>query len=380
MHEKNKFTFDDDDDFSEIKPDEQNEPPELSLSDDNFPGPSLDSQKKSQGLDLNDNDDFPETDLNAAFLDGEHAVEESVQDEAELKMNSDGNSRTRMLLMVLLLVVGAVAYYFMGMGGTKPPAPTIPAPAQANIKSIALPPLPAEPVARVAADKQPEAVINPPTIPATASEDKVTEAKPQEEPVEQSSTKVADARQTAEAGSAQQNVAATVSAVPQPADSAKPDESALQTAGGNFALDAGSYLLESNRDALVMKIRKLGYEPLITPVDATLNMTRLRLGTYSSNDVQEALDLARSIEPGAYSAPAGDRHVIYAGTFLEANSVKKLSQRFLEQGVKVYAEPVQVVKTLSQVRFGSFATKDEADTAAREAGETGLQAAIVKSR
>ncbi|MBE0575699.1 MAG: SPOR domain-containing protein [Desulfuromonadales bacterium] len=380
MHEKNKFTFDGDDDFPVINPDDQNEPPESALSDDDFPGTSLDSQNKSQGLDLNDNDDFPETDLNAVFVDGEHTVEESVQDEAELKINSDGNPRTRMLLMVLLLVVGAGAYYFIGLGGTKPPAPTIPAAAQTNIKTVALPPPPAEPVARISADKQPGAVINPPTIPATGSEDKVVEAKPQEEPVEQSSTKVADARQTAEAGSTQQNVAATVSAVSQPADSANPDGPVLQTAGGNFALDAGSYLLEANRDALVMKIRKLGYEPLITPVDVTLNMTRLRLGTYSSIDVQEALDLARSIEPGAYSAPAGDRFVIYAGTFLEANSVKKLSQRFLEQGVKVYPEPVQVVKTLSRVRFGSFATKDEADTAAREAGETGLKAAIVKSR
>lgn len=380
MHEKNKFTFDDDDVFPEHNPDDQSDPPESALSDDDFSESGLDKHNESQGLDLNDSEDFPEADLSAAFSDAEHTVEESVQDEAELGNISDSNSRTRKLLMILLLVAGAGAYYFMGPGGTKPPAPTTPVPAQANIKSVALPPPPAEPVARIAPDKQPEAVINPSTVPAAASEDKVAETKPQEGPVEQSLTKVAAAMQISEAGSAQQNAAAAASAAPQPADSAKPDGSALQTAGGNFALDAGSYLMESNRDVLVMKIKKLGYEPLITPVDATLNMTRLRLGTYSSNDVQEALDLARSIEPGAYSAPAGDGYVVYAGTFLEANSVKKLSQRFLEQGIEVYPEPVQVVKTLSRVRFGSFATKDEADTAAREAGETGLKAAIVKSR
>ena len=233
MHEKNKFTFDDDDVFPEHNPDDQSDPPESALSDDDFSESGLDKHNESQGLDLNDSEDFPEADLSAAFSDAEHTVEESVQDEAELGNISDSNSRTRKLLMILLLVAGAGAYYFMGPGGTKPPAPTTPVPAQANIKSVALPPPPAEPVARIAPDKQPEAVINPSTVPAAASEDKVAETKPQEGPVEQSLTKVAASMQTSEAGSAQQNAVTAASAAPQPADSAKPDGSALQPAPGH---------------------------------------------------------------------------------------------------------------------------------------------------
>jgi cell division septation protein DedD len=153
-----------------------------------------------------------------------------------------------------------------------------------------------------------------------------------------------------------------------------------QVAGGAFTLDAGSYLFESNRDALVAKINNLGYKSLVTPVDAKLDMTRLRLGTYRKEDVRKALDFARSIEPGAYSAPAGDGFVIYAGTFLKKRTVDNLTKRFLDEGVKVYPEPVQVVRTLSRIRFGSFATREDAMVAVNAAGKAGVKAVVVKAK
>jgi hypothetical protein len=157
-----------------------------------------------------------------------------------------------------------------------------------------------------------------------------------------------------------------------------PAISPKQVEKGVYALDAGSYLLESNRDLLVKKIKKLGYEALVTPIDATLDMTRLRLGTFSKEEVQDALAFARTIEPGSYSAPAGDGYVIYAGTFLKSGNVAKLSQRFLEEGITVHPEPVQVVRTLSRIRFGSFATQEEAAVAAREVADAGVKAVVVK--
>ncbi|NIQ09890.1 MAG: SPOR domain-containing protein, partial [Gammaproteobacteria bacterium] len=80
-------------------------------------------------------------------------------------------------------------------------------------------------------------------------------------------------------------------------------------------------MFETNRNALIEKIKKLGYEPLVTPVDATLDMTRLRIGTFSKDEVKEALAFARTIESGSYSAPAGDQYVIYAGTFLSKGNI-----------------------------------------------------------
>lgn len=314
--------------------------------------------------------------------------------------------------MVLLLVIaaGAGAYYFMGLEGSTPSVPTVQVPAQKTTKSVALPSQPAEapakvePVAapvtvavplppstppveavKVAPVEKPVVVTPTPAAPVATSAEKVPAEKPAmvpaKQPAAQVSVPVPQAKPTpAPAPAAPQKAAVSVPSAPMSAESTKVAVAPKQVVGGAFALDAGSYLLESNRESLVTKIKELGYEPLVTPVDATLNMTRLRLGTFGKDEVQEALDFARSIEPGAYSAPAGDGYVVYAGTFLKSSNIDRLSRRFLEEGIKAHPEPVQVVRTLSRIRFGSFATKEEAAAAAQEVERAGLKTAVVKSK
>lgn len=414
MSDKDQFTFDDDDDdgFPETSLDNQDEPQELNLGDeDDFPGTNPDNHDESPGLDLGDNDDFPETDLNAAFSEGEYVAEESLQKEPE-RMQSAGNSRTRILLMLLLLVIvgGAGAYYFLSLGDTAPSPPALPV-VQTSTQSVDLPPQPGKasatqvktgpaampasvtvtppppPAEPAAPAEQPDAAVSSPAAQAATSEEKALAEKPKKEAAEQPEQVVvpvtgsssADTKPASEPALAQEKAAVTAQSTSRSAESTTSVEPSLQVVDAAFALDAGSYLLESNRDSLVTKIRKLGYEPLITPVDATLDMTRLRLGTFDQEKVQETLDFARSIEPESYSLPAGDRYVIYAGTFLRSSNIDKLSQRFLEEGIKVYPEPVQVVRTLSRVRFGGFASKEEASVAARAAADAGVKATIVKS-
>jgi cell division protein FtsN len=381
---------------------------------------------------FDDNDDFPEADLSSAFSDGEFEADTpapGVQEEPEPverqqsrdtdKSSGSGSSRTRILLVVLLLVVagGAGAYYFMDLGGTAPVVPTVPVPAQKAQKSVALPPQPAQvPPAKVQPAAKPVSVAvppPPPTQPATrpvaeepslpAPEQQVAVSKPEpapvakpaETPAQEASTKpavqmaapapkpqqaiqpVAQAKPEATVMPAQQTAEAMVAPTPKPMPTPEQTAAPKQVAGGGFALDAGSYLFESNRDSLITRIKKLGYKPLVTPVDAKLDMTRLRLGTYRKEEVQKALEFARSIEPGAYTAPAGDGYVIYAGTFLRQGTVDKLTKRFLAEGVKVYPEPVQVVRTLSRIRFGSFATRADATAAVNAAGKAGVKAVVV---
>lgn len=381
---------------------------------------------------FDDNDDLPEADLSSAFSDGEFEADNpapGVQEEPEPverqqsrdtdKSSGSGSSRTRILLVVLLLVVAGVAgaYYFMDLGGTAPVVPTVPVPAQKAQKSVALPPQSAQvPPAKVQPAAKPVSVAvppPPPTQPATrpvaeepsqpAPEQQVavskTEpapvAKPVETPAQEASAKpavqmaapapkpqqavqpVAQAKPEATVKPAQQTAEAMVAPTPKPMPTTEQTAAPKQVAGGGFALDAGSYLFESNRDSLITRIKKLGYKPLVTPVDAKLDMTRLRLGTYRKEEVQKALEFARSIEPGAYAAPAGNGYVIYAGTFLKQGTVDKLTKRFLAEGVKVYPEPVQVVRTLSRIRFGSFATRADATAAVNAAGKAGVKAVVV---
>jgi hypothetical protein len=60
--------------------------------------------------------------------------------------------------------------------------------------------------------------------------------------------------------------------------------------------------------------------------------------------------------------------------------VDKLTKRFMAEGVKVHPEPVQVVRTLSRIRFGSFATREEAMAAANAVGKAGVKAVVVKAK
>lgn len=397
MSDKDQFTFDDGDDFPET---------DLSAADDgdDFPEPDLSS--------VDDGEDFPEGDLSSAFSDGEiqaeHPVSETPEEAAPAKIGkkakpakTDGGSRTRVLLIILLLVVagGAGAYYFMGLGETTPSVPTAPVPAQQAKTTVALPPQPAKPAPAAAQpvaepakpvtvavppppppEKKVEEPVPPPTkaAPDTVMTDAAKAAQPVATPATAPAAKTETPQPVAKTEPASQAVA--MPAKPAPPAASPEAAPPAQVADGAFALDAGSYLFESNRDALIAKIKKLGYEPLVTPVDATLDMTRLRLGTFNKDEVQEALNFARSIEPGSYSAPAGDNYVIYAGTFLSKGNIDKLTKRFEQEGVKVYPEPVQVVRTLSRIRFGSFANKADAEAAAGLAGGKGVKAVVVKAQ
>ncbi len=368
MPDKDQFTFDDDD----------------------FPANRPDDRDASSGAGLSD-DDFPETDFSAIFPEGEHPAEEPGDDEPVARVTGGGQSRTRILLLILFLVgVGAAgAYYFMDLGGTTSVS-TVVLPAQPGSKSVALPPQPAE---APAVDPQIEPSVKNVTVAAPPPPPQPADVTQSQEPSgvlpsgpavsEPSPSETAKLPGPAPAADLSPKDAVPQAELPTAAEADPAVESARsiqQVEGGAFTLDAGSYLLESNRKALVEKIKQLGYEPLITPLDATLNMTRLRLGTFSKDEVHEALAFARKIEPGSYSTPAGEGYVIYAGTFLKRDNVNKLSQRFSEEGVKVYPEPVQVVRTLSRVRFGRFATREDAMAASREVGAAGLKADVVKAK
>lgn len=389
MPDNDKFVFTDDDEALETSHVDRDDSQDVDPDDaDDLQRNSLDDAEEPEDFVLSDDDDFPETELDT-FPDDEEVDGVPVQDVSDLKVAGGSNSRVRSLLIILLLVAlgGAGAYYFMDLGSTTPSVSNVPAPAQTSKKAVALPPQPAEtPASRTTAGAVTKPVsvpVPPPAEPAsTAAPVKQVAVAPVTQPVEQAAASVSPAATEMASGTLpDRQKVVSPSPTESSASGATPAvESPQKMAGSHFALDAGSYLFESNRDSLVAKIKKLGYEPMVSPVETTLDMTRLRLGTYSKDDVQEALDFARSIEPGSYSTPAGDRYVIYAGTFLKSKNIDKLSQRFLAAGIKVHPEPVQVVRTLSRILFGSFASKEEASAAAEEVAGAGLQVTVVKSR
>ena len=369
--------------------------------------PELDTAKDDQGSFIGDEDLFGDN-LNAGFPENEEEIDDPVDFAPETQEKS-GGSRNRTLLMVLLLVivVAGGAYYFMGLGSSTPSVPTVKMPVETPAKAVSVPPPPAQAPAKKAAPEKEKPVsvaVPPPPAPAVAT----TEAKPaaaaaKAAPVEKPKQEPGKPAPTSAAVPAPVPAPAPLKTAPavteeapnappakavetktvevdKPVAAAKPDVTPVQVADGAYALDAGSYLLESNRKTLVAKIEKLGYQPLVTPVDATIDMTRLRLGTHSKEDVQASLAFAREVEPGSYSVPAGDGYVIYAGTFLKTKNLEKIKKRFLAEGFQVKSEPVQVVRTLSRVRFGSFASKEDAAEAASAVAKAGVKATVVKAK
>src|SRR6185369_3832125 len=119
-----------------------------------------------------------------------------------------------------------------------------------------------------------------------------------------------------------------------------------QVSGGEFVLESMTCLLVSDCNAIKAKIRRLGYEPTLTPVEATLRLQRLRLGPFTGKKLKQALALARAIEPGSYSVPVGGSYVIHAGAYLMKEYLDRQVSRFAAKGIKVHLEPVKVIKTL----------------------------------
>ncbi|MDH3999306.1 MAG: hypothetical protein OET90_10765, partial [Desulfuromonadales bacterium] len=335
------------------------------------------------------------------------------KERAPKKERSAGGSKSKVLLLVLLLVVAGGGYFFMDdlsglIGGDDPPKT---APPQKAKKSVNLPPKPtkAKPAkaktapktkssevikqtAKPATDKPKDKVtvaVPPPTSakaatdkPEDKSKDKVTVAIPP--PAAPKSAKTAKPKATAPK-SVDDTSKEMTAAKPKPASVAeKSTQPAVKPlpvmASGPYQLDAGSYLLESSRKAIIKNIRRLGYEPQITPVEATLTMTRLRLGSFPENEAAEALAFARTIEPASFSVREGNRHVIYAGTYLLDSSVDNLRKRFLAEGIKAQKIPVEVTRTLSRIRFGGFNSENEAEEQASKAVAAGMSVKVVKSR
>ncbi len=345
---KDQFAFNDDEDFSP----------------DSLGGRGTPSAEEAYP-------DLSQNDFQAYFPGDDRSVAGPEETVSVITGKDRGGPSTRLLLWILaLVVVGAAgAYFFMDLGES-PGVPAVQAPPMTASQSVPLPAQAAPPETETGGKN---AAATDPPPPALAEGGGQPAGGPTNQPGKQTLSQTQPTAESAESVAPAPPVVASADA--NRAETQKPEAVAVA-----YMLDAGSYLLEANRKALVAKIRQLGYEPIVTPLDATLNMTRVRLGTFSREEVQEALSLARSIEPSSYSTPAGDGYVIYAGTFLKRDNVDKLSQRFAKEGIKVHAEPVQVVRTLSRIRFGQFATREDALAKASELDAAGVQAQVVRAK
>jgi cell division septation protein DedD len=342
---------------------------------------------------FDDDDTFPDTDLSGAFSEGEQAAPE--EPEYPMTIKKSGGSKTRVLLLLLLLVIaGGAAYYFLMM---EEPAPPPPPPRKAVAAAPKPAPVPAPaPVAptqpAVAAGGQAQVAVPPPAPPAAAPAPAVATSVAVAPPPKPAATVAAPAPSPAPVPTkpvtaavplpkAEPKPAPAATSVPAPVPASKPAEAkpvVPAATGGPWMVEAGTFLNTSALKAVEKKIRTLGYEPQVSTTRKNVRMTRLRLGSFPESEVKEALSYVRGIAPDAFALRSGETFTVYAGTFVSPQNISQMTERLTSEGVKVEEEPLDVMRTISLVRFGGFADQATAGDVAAKARRAGIAAEVVK--
>jgi hypothetical protein len=246
---------------------------------------------------------------------------------------------------LLIVALGGVAfYYFSGL-----PEPPAPAPMRAQKQPIVVPPRAAE------------------AVPAPAA--------PSQEPAPDSSLVEKPAVAAVAAASAP---ALAGSGAPSSVPLTVPSPAPIPAAG--FVLDAGTFLLPSSWTGVETKVRKLGFEPHLQPVQRTVPMTRLKLGTYPPAEARNKLAELAPTVPDAFVVTRDGQSTLYAGSYLDLDRARSFADKLYAQGVTVDEEATTVPRTLQRVTFGTFPDRDTADQAAAKARAARLPVTVVKSR
>lgn len=330
---------------------------------------------------FDDDDTFPDTDLSGAFSEGEQAAQEVP--EYPMTIKKSGGMRTRLLLLALLLVIaGGGGYYYFMMMEEEPPPPT---PPPKKVVAPAPKPAPVPPPAAPAGEPAKVAVPVPPPPPAATTPAPAPAAPPAAVAVAPPPKPVAVAPAPKPAAPVPAPVPApakpAVAVAPPPAvpaPAAKPAGPAVT--GGPWLVEGGTYLNAAALKSAEKKVRGLGYEPLVTTMQKSVRMTRLRLGTFPEGEVKEALAYARGIAPDAFAIRSGGTFTVYAGTFTNQQNIREMTQRLVSEGVQVVEEPIEVKQTISLLRFGGFDDQSAAAEAAARARKVGIAAEVIKPR
>jgi len=285
-----------------------------------------------------------------APLPAEPSAEPSHQWESEPEPPpaKSGSLRRILLLLLLLILLAGAAFYFLG--GVPEPAPRPATVAKKQTVNVPAPPPAAPNPAPVAA--QPPAKAEPVAKPEPAAAAKAETATP------------------------------TKPVTPAPAKEAAPAAPVVTQAApaGQYTLRSGAYLLQSSIASAEKVVRKLGYEPVWTPVEREVAMTRLKVGSYDPAAAAAKVAELATVVPDAFILTRDGQATVYAGSYLILDKGRRFADQLYRQGIRVEEEPAMVRETLQQLTFGEFADRQAADAALARAKAAGLAATVVKGR
>lgn len=302
-------------------------------------------------FDFEEDDKLPFDD--DSFVDDGFTEEDMEEESPRTGLRQSLSQRSLLLILLLLLALGGGAYYYLN-------GPLEQAPQSVVKAKVAVAPT-AKPVKVKAETPVAAAPVPAQTTPAAPA---ASSAVPEKVPSAPAETVVKAPAPTpaAPVSSEVKSDAVPAAAIKQP-----------------FTLTAGAFLSKENQQEVEKKIRRLGYTPKVQTISGMVPMTRLLLGIYDDPAAAQARSRELStLIPNLFSLQEGDKVALYAGSFQNIEQARKFADKLHQQGILADEETVSVQMPLKKIRFGSFASRAEAENAAKLAADAGLTAQVVK--
>ena len=346
---------------------------------------------------------------------GEPLVDESMVEEPSLEMRktTGGSSQRILMLLLLLVVLIAAGYFFMG-DLLLPPAPEpaitvktsqpqkmkIPQRKQVEqeqqaVKEVVMP---AERVAEENAPVPPEKAVSDATVAGSSPVDNTeplaaaTEASGQQEEgeVAADSAEPAEVAQAEPVAETSEPVAETSEPIAEKSEpmageapavavstSEKPP-APVAPAASDYVLQVGAFVVDSNLEITLDKVKKLGFDPVVLERRKSTTMTRLRVGAYPEPVAREKLQALQQLISSAFLLHEEQQMVLYAGSYYNVNRARSMADKLFQHDIRIEEEPVEIQVPMKIVRFGKFHDSAAASVVAGQAKKSGLDVLVVK--
>lgn len=151
-------------------------------------------------------------------------------------------------------------------------------------------------------------------------------------------------------------------------------------AAGSWYVLVGQYSIEEALSADIGRVRKAGFEPVVTSGPRKkLTMNRLLLGEFTSRaDAQTELSKLKRITSDAFVIDQSGKHVVYAGSYLLDARASSEKERLAAAGFKVSIKRADVAIPTQNLTVGPFNEKKAADAAFGKLNANGVKASLLR--
>lgn len=141
---------------------------------------------------------------------------------------------------------------------------------------------------------------------------------------------------------------------------------------------AGNYVLEDAMSTDLAKVRKAGLVPVVrTGVRKKTKMNRLLLAEYTDRvSALAELEKLKRCTSDAFIIDHGDKHAVYAGSYLLDDRAASEKERLSAAGFTLVLKPVEIPIPSKNLVVGPFKDKKSAETAQKQLKAAGFKSTL----